>query len=75
MPPPDVSPEQKQTMEKLTKLQGAEFDRAYVKDMVEDHVKDVAAFEAVSKNATTITITNLTSIRMTTAGISPPSKS
>jgi putative membrane protein len=52
MPPPDVSPEQKQAMEKLTKLQGAEFDRAYVKDMVEDHVKDVTAFEAVSKNAT-----------------------
>lgn len=52
MPPPGVSPEQKQTMEKLTKLKGAEFDRAYVKDMVEDHVKDVTAFEAVSKNAT-----------------------
>ena len=52
MLPPDVSPTHKEVMGKLSPLKGAEFDRAYVKAMVEDHVKDVTAFEAVSKNAT-----------------------
>ena len=52
MLPPEVSPSHKQTMEKLMKLKGAEFDREYVKAMVEDHIKDVTAFGAVSQNAT-----------------------
>ena len=30
---------------KMSKLSGAEFDRAYMKDMVEDHEKDVAEFQ------------------------------
>ncbi len=50
--PPDVMPTHKETMEKLSKLNGAEFDKEYVKAMVEDHKKDVTAFEAVSKTAT-----------------------
>ncbi len=49
--PPDVMPTQKETMEKLSKLSGAEFDQEYVKTMVEDHKKDVTAFEAASKTA------------------------
>lgn len=44
-------PKHKEVMEKLSKLKGAEFDREYVKAMVEDHEKDVAAFEATSKGA------------------------
>lgn len=51
-PPPDVMPKQKETMEKLAKLNGADFDREYVRAMVEAHEKDVTAFEAVSKTAT-----------------------
>jgi len=51
MLPPDVLPVHKQAMEKLSKLSGADFDREYVKEMVEDHEKDVAAFENVSKTA------------------------
>lgn len=50
--PPGVLPKAKQTKEKLAKLQGAEFDRQYVKTMVEVHEKDVAAFAAFAKNAT-----------------------
>lgn len=50
--PPGILPQAQQTKKKLAKLSGAEFDRAYVKAMVEVHEKDVAAFEAVAKNGT-----------------------
>jgi len=46
----DLMPAHQETMEKLSKLRGAEFDRAYVRAMVEDHEKDVAAFDATAKN-------------------------
>ncbi|CAN5305766.1 hypothetical protein BH20ACI1_BH20ACI1_24050 [soil metagenome] len=49
--PPDVLPVHKQLMEKLSKLSGANFDKEYVKAMVEDHKKDVTAFENASKTA------------------------
>ncbi len=51
MLPPDVSPAHKEMMAKLSKLSGAEFDRAYVMAMVEDHEKDVTAFTATAKGA------------------------
>lgn len=50
--PAEVSPKAKQTKEKLAQLTGEDFDRAYVKAMVQMHEKDVAAFEAFAKNAT-----------------------
>lgn len=50
--PPGVLPKAKQTKENLSKLNGEQFDREYVKVMVEVHEKDVAAFDAVAKNAT-----------------------
>lgn len=50
--PPGVLPKAKQTKETLNKLTGEQFDRAYVKAMVEMHEKDVAAFAAFAKNAT-----------------------
>ncbi len=49
MLPPDVMPKHKETMAKLSKLKGADFDREYVKAMVEDHEKDVAAFDNEAK--------------------------
>ncbi len=49
---PGILPQAKQTREKLAKLTGENFDREYVKAMVQAHEKDVAGFEAVSKNAT-----------------------
>ncbi len=48
--PPDVMPKHKEVMEKLSKLKGADFDREYVKAMVEDHEKDVTAFAATASN-------------------------
>ncbi len=46
--PQELLPKHKETMEKLSKLNGAEFDREYVKAMVEAHVKDVTAFESAA---------------------------
>jgi putative membrane protein len=40
----------KATHDRLAKLSGAAFDRAYMQAMVEDHQKDVAAFRAESQN-------------------------
>lgn len=43
--PKDVSPAQKAEQQKLEKLNGAAFDRAYMAMMVKDHTKDVAEFK------------------------------
>jgi putative membrane protein len=42
--PPNVSSEQAATYEKLTKLSGAAFDKAYIDAMVKDHDEDVEHF-------------------------------
>lgn len=39
------------TKARLEKLSGKSFDRAYMKDMVTDHTKDVSEFRMKSKNA------------------------
>jgi putative membrane protein len=38
-------------MEKLQKLSGAQFDKAYMDDMVKDHKKDVKEFQKEAKSA------------------------
>ena len=43
--PTEMSADGKEMMEKLSKLKGEEFDRAYMDGMVEDHTKDVAEFK------------------------------
>jgi uncharacterized protein (DUF305 family) len=45
----EINSAHKSSVNKLTKLSGAEFDREYVKAMVEDHEKDVKAFELQSQ--------------------------
>ena len=50
--PREVSNEQKEMMDKLSKRSGADFDKAYVDAMVEDHENDVKEFEEQSKNGT-----------------------
>ncbi len=40
----------KRTAEKLQKMNGASFDKAYMKDMVSDHKKDVAEFEREARS-------------------------
>lgn len=39
------------TVEKFSKLSGEEFDKAYVKELVSAHKKDVSEFEKASKSA------------------------
>jgi putative membrane protein len=46
--PTEVDAKHKQTMEKLGKLSGPAFDRAYMDEMRKDHKKDVSEFEQQS---------------------------
>ena len=43
--PDQVNAKQKSTIDRLSRLNGAEFDRAYMEDMVRDHQEDVADFQ------------------------------
>jgi putative membrane protein len=43
--PTDISAKGQATYDRLSKLNGAAFDRAYARDMVKDHETDVAAFQ------------------------------
>ena len=47
----DKAPKNNSMMDRLSKLQGAEFDREYVKEMVKDHKKDVAEFRRMHSGA------------------------
>src|SRR5947199_6279406 len=42
--PSEPSPKNKATKDRLSKLSGQQFDKAYMTDMLQDHKKDVAAF-------------------------------
>ncbi|MDQ6889570.1 MAG: DUF4142 domain-containing protein [Bacteroidota bacterium] len=48
--PPSLTDDQRKDVDKLSKKTGADFDKAYVDMMVEDHKKDVAAFKKASGN-------------------------
>jgi len=48
--PADTDKSHKKKMDKLGKLTGPEFDRAYMKEMVSDHKKDVSAFRKEAKS-------------------------
>ncbi len=39
------------TVDKMAKLSGAEFDKAYVADMVKDHKADISEFEKADKSS------------------------
>ena len=39
------------TVDRLSKLSGKDFDKAYINDMVEDHQKDVTEFQKASSSA------------------------
>lgn len=49
--PTDTDKKHKRKMEKLSKLSGPDFDRAYMKDMVKDHKEDVSAFRKEAKKS------------------------
>ena len=49
--PQQLSPKDKATRDRLEKLSGEQFDKAYMSDMVKDHTKDVAEFKKESQSA------------------------
>jgi|SRR5215471_18356742 len=49
--PQQLDAKDKATKARLEKLSGEQFDRAYMKNMLKDHQKDVAEFERMSKMA------------------------
>jgi putative membrane protein len=48
--PTELSPKDQAAYDRLSKLSGAAFDRAYARDMVRDHSADVAEFRLESKD-------------------------
>src|SRR5262249_35844689 len=50
--PAGADSKSKKELDKLSKLSGSEFDRAYMKLMVSDHQKDVAEFNKEVQSAT-----------------------
>ena len=49
--PTELSGGMKETVDRLSKLSGAEFDKEYVKLMVDDHDEDLEAFQAQADDA------------------------
>ncbi|HEX6974169.1 MAG TPA: DUF4142 domain-containing protein [Vicinamibacterales bacterium] len=49
--PADLDAKHKATRDRLSKLSGEAFDKAYMREMVTDHNKDVAEFQRASKTA------------------------
>lgn len=56
--PSQPSAQEQQTYDKLSKLSGEEFDRAYARDMVRDHMHDVRAFRQEAKSGSNQEIKN-----------------
>jgi putative membrane protein len=50
--PEKLSPKDEATKQRLSKLSGDQFDKAYMSDMVKDHTQDVAEFQKESTSAT-----------------------
>ena len=59
--PDKLSAKDEATKDRLSKLSGAQFDRAYMKDMVRDHTKDVTEFRQESKAAKNPEVKNFAS--------------
>jgi putative membrane protein len=49
--PSEIDAKTRATIDKLSKLSGVEFDKAYMKDMVKDHEHDVAEFAKAAKHS------------------------
>lgn len=48
--PDEIGAQHKQTKKRLSKLEGTEFDKAYMKAMVKDHKDDIKEFEKQAKS-------------------------
>lgn len=56
--PASITPDQKKDVDKLSKKSGADFDKAYVDMMVDDHKKDIDAFKKAQGNVSDNDIKN-----------------
>jgi len=45
----EIGAQHQEVIDRLSKLSGKEFDRAYMAEMLKDHEKDVAAFDRISQ--------------------------
>jgi putative membrane protein len=59
--PMSLNAKDQATKDRLSKLSGDAFDRAYLQDMVKDHIKDVAEFQHESKSGKDSDIKNFAS--------------
>ena len=50
--PSDISSKQQSTYKTLSAKTGADFDKAYISDMVKDHEEDIAAFQKEANSGT-----------------------
>lgn len=64
--PSDLSAKDKATKDRLSKLSGPAFDRAYMKHMVTDHTKDVAEFKKATNTVSDQDIKGFASNTLTT---------
>jgi putative membrane protein len=60
-PPDSLSGKDKSTIAKLSALNGDEFDKAYIKDMVKDHKQDEKDFKQEAENASNPALKSLAS--------------
>lgn len=56
--PDEMDKSDQATYDRLSKLSGDAFDRAYARDMVKDHTKDIAEFQKEAKNGRDESIKN-----------------
>jgi putative membrane protein len=61
MLPSELEAQHQTTYDKLSKLSGAAFDKAYARDMVNDHTKDIADFKKEASDGKNDDIKNLAS--------------
>ena len=61
-----ITDDQKKDMDKLSKKSGADFDKAYVDMMVEDHKKDIAALKKQQEDVSDNDIKNFATTTLPT---------
>jgi putative membrane protein len=64
--PTSLDSKHKATVDRLSKLSGSEFDRAYVREMVKDHDGDVKEFQKEAQNGTDTAIRSFASSNLPT---------
>jgi putative membrane protein len=66
LPTTPMANDHQQTMDKLNKLSGAEFDKQYIKMMIRDHKKDIKEFESEANNGMDTSLKNFASSTLPT---------